>query len=288
MSIEGLTPRAPVGAVLRVGKKTGPRGNPTETDRFFIASPSSENDIKAEHPGFTWFNQSQNLDSRRTIRGVLVHQSEADCYESGLSNYVSEKMHPNRLPFCSSKDSKTATRWMGGDADNFKTIDCPNDRCEFRQKRPSKPTPCKPMVRLLFHLRWSEGTSRALTDKGHPPPDEILCRFASGSWNTAANIEGFFDHIRNASKGLGLHGYSLFGFPFVLTLGRKTKPGERHSFPVVTMTPTIEPAPFFMQQRENLRELGGQVPQVEALTDQSQQDAVVVDSESLNVGIPAA
>jgi len=271
--IKGLNGREPVGAALTIGVKDKARGFPTETDRFHLVAPREENGRRAPMPAFSGFN-SAAPEARKVIRGNLVHASRSDCFECHLKNQVGPRgAHPNRRPFCIG-DGVRAVRWLGGDADNFADIDCPNKRCEFRIAPDGKPVPCKPWLRLLFRLRWKDGS----------PLPQLLVKFASGSWNTAANAVGFFEYIDDTAKHLGLTDYSLFGLPFTMTLIRQTKASSKSAFPVVGFSPEIDPVSWFMQQRAQLRELGAPTP-IAALSDE--RDIDVVASDHVVISVPS-
>lgn len=284
--IAGLEGREPVGVVLSVGRKNE-RGFPVENDRFHLVVPREENGKRPGHSAFAAFNGAP-AERRKVIRGVIVHANEGDAFDYALRCQVGKgSAHPNRLPFCQG-DGATATRWVGPNADDFKEIACPHDRCEFRQSPgKNKPTPCKPFGRLLFHLTWPEETQAALVAAGRPPLPAMLAKYQTGSWHTVRNLIGFFEHVRSAARGLRIESPSLFGLPFTLTLTRQTKPSETSSFPVVTITPTMEPAEFFLRQRDTMDRLAYEAPRA-ALTHDDERDPVVVaeDYRTITPGLP--
>ncbi len=205
------------------------------------------------------------------VRGNLVHGSKADCYEGFLKNQVGPKAigaHPNRMPFCVG-DGVHARRWMGDGADDFADIKCPNKKCEYRLCTPPS---CKPFTRLLFRIRWPDGN----------PLPTMLCKFTSGGWNTYCNILGFFDDLEKTAKEIGLKSYSLFGYPFTLTLIQQTKPSEKTRFPVTVITPEADPVEFFARQSERLKLCRDQGP-VATLEDQRLPDLEAEDVEQLSV-----
>lgn len=250
--IEGVTGREPVGAVLTIGKKQASGGiDPTTTDRFWLVMPTMGSDgRRPEHPEFATYNKAKP-EHRQTIHGHLVHGEEGDCWHYNLKAQVlpGYPAHPDKRPACVG-DGENATRYdpegKHGPVteDGFREIVCPNEACEFRQGKGAKP--CKPFGRLYFRTRWK---TDALP--------ETLVKWTTGSWNSVRNLIGFFDHVREQATALGLESYSLYGLPFVLTLSRKTKPSERQAFPVVSIAPECDLVAFFLQQRAQLRELGG-------------------------------
>lgn len=244
-TIKGLEGREPVGAILSIGKKSA-SGFPTETDRFHIVSTTqNENKIRPPHPAFSVFNNLEPA-KRKVIRGNLIHGTRDECFEYYLSaQTLGKKMHPNKRPMCTGNGT-IAMRYMENpeDPNDFAEIKCLDTRCEFRQG--DKPM-CKPFSRILFRLRWPDGN----------PLDTPLTKFNTKSWNTCANLLGFFDYIEKAAKQLGVTNYSLFSFPFMLTLTRKTNATKRTSFPVVSITPEEDPIAFFTRQQQNVKALSG-------------------------------
>ena len=267
--IAGLEGREPVGAVVTIGVKDRQRGHPIEKDRFHIVNPNEENGFRQRHPAFKSFNDAAP-EHRKMIRGNLVHAQKELCFEHHLKAQVLKTAHPNRMPCCVG-DGEKATRWMGGASDNFKQIECPHDKCEFRL---TKPPLCKPFMRFLFRIRWNKDSL--------PTP---LMKYTSGSWNTTRNFKGFFEHIENAAQNLGLNDYTLFGFPFIMTLGDKTKPSDKSRFPVVTISPEIDVIEFFGQQREKIRQLSVSVPV--ALIEAPESTDEVIFEDFKNVSIPS-
>lgn len=139
VSIEGVTGRIPVGAVLTIGTK-GPSGAPTDRDRFYIKVPDSTEGERACHPSFGPYNTARCsactkdgkadrscprcVSMRQTIRCVLVHASPSDCFEW---NRKAQKImgggfrnHP-KLPACTG-DGKKAKRLVMLSIGNGKTL----------------------------------------------------------------------------------------------------------------------------------------------------------------------
>lgn len=285
--IAGLTGREPIGAVVSIGTK-GPKGNPIEKDRFHIVEVS-ENDkgVRPHHRLFSFFNQ-RDADKRKLINGNLVHGTRDECFEWHYKCQVAKgSSHPQRRPFCVG-NGQQAVRWLGGDANNFKEIDCVGERCEFRQPINNRSAPCKPWMRLTFRLTWDEAIQAALASKGYPTLPSMIVKFNSGSWNTVRNVKGFFDQIENLASEFGIDAPKFFGFPFELQLTEKTNRERRSRFPVVIITPTMDHLDFFIRQREQLAQIGGP-PRVEALTDQTQQEpeVLVADFRQISPGIPS-
>lgn len=251
--IDGLLPREPVGAVLTIGKK-GPSGAPVETDRFFFVSPQeAENRVRPPHPGFKAFNEAEPQ-HRQQIRGNLVHADRADAFEYHLSAQVLgeawpqfPKAHPARRPICTG-DGVRATRFYGiaeGGAEDWREIECPNERCAFRQ---GDNKACKPFGRIYFRPRWPEGSKL-------PTP---LVKLTTHSWNSISSLVGFFDHVREQAENLRLLDWSLYGLPFLLTLSRKSQPGRQRAFPVLSISPETDLIRFFLAQRRDLIEAGAE------------------------------
>jgi len=247
MSIKDLNGREPVGAVVSIGVKDKQRGFPTETDRWHIVNPREESGVRHLHPGFSAFN-SAAVDKRKILRGNLVHSARDECFKHHLKAQVLRGAHPDKRPACVG-DGVHATRWEGPGPDDFMEIKCPHERCEYRQGTPPK---CKPWAQFLFRLRWQDGVAL-------PTP---LVKFTTGSWNTVGNILGFFEYIDQTARQLGMTSYSLFGFPFVLTLQYQTKPSAKSKFPVVHISPEEDPVAFFMRQRGDIALINSQTPAI--------------------------
>jgi len=268
--IAGLQGREPVGAVLTIGVKEAQKGFPTETDRFHLVCPREENGRRALHPAFMKFNTAPP-EMRKVISGNLVHSISQECFEFHLKAQVITNAHPNKKPACTG-DGIKALRWMGRSPDDFAEIKCPHERCEFRL---TKPPMCKPFMRFLFRLRWENGVNL-------PTP---LVKLTSGSWNSTSNFKGFFDHIAKVAQSLALVDYTLFGFPFMLSLAYQTKPSEKTRFPVMTISPEVDPVAFFMQQRQQIKQLSTPLPV--ALLDAGEQGADVIYEDVKSISIPA-
>lgn len=245
--IAGLEGREPVGAVLTIGVK-GPRGNPTDTDRFHLVVPTMGADgRRALHPDFKRWHAAP-IDHRQVVHANLVHVTEEDAWGYRLKAQVLPgdrwPAHPDKRPACEG-DGVTATRYFGETGtDDFREIPCPNEACEFRQ---GKPKPCGAFGTLYFRIRWPEGVSL-------PSP---LVKWSTASWNSVRNVEGFFEHVRTQAEELGVESPSLYGLSFSMTLSRKTKPSERAAFPVVSISPECDLVDFFLAQRRRRAELGG-------------------------------
>jgi len=283
--ITGLEGREPIGAAVTIGVKKGGSGYPTETDRWHIVQPREEAGVRPLHPAFAAFNGAPP-EKRKVLRGNLVHASRSQCFEYQLKNQSNKQigMHPDRRPFCVG-DGVHAQRWSGDGPDDFLEIKCPHDRCEFRLTTPPQ---CKPWARLLFRLRWPDGN----------PLDTPLVKFTTGSWYTVGNLygerldqetgriikSGLLGYLETVAGELGLEQYSLFGFPFLLTLTRQTKRSHKTAFPVVTFSPEIDPVEFFLLQRKNIRSLQ---QQCEALTDQAQQEPGLVYDDVKQITAPS-
>lgn len=267
--IKNLQGRDPVGAVLSIGKKSA-NGFPTETDRFHIVQTMQDsNKVRQGHPAFSGFNSAQP-EQRKVIRGNIIHATRDDCFEYYLkAQTLNKKQHPNKRPMCTGNGT-VALRYANNteDPNDFTEITCPDDRCEFRQGTPPE---CKPFSRFLFRLRWKDGSQL-------PTP---LVKFSTGSWNTCANMVGFFDYIEKVAKQCGIEKYSLFSFPFMLTLSKKTNATKKTSFPVVTITPEQDPVQFFTTQSKNFEQLSGS--STLALCDMQGDDELQQDSEHLSL-----
>ena len=276
--IEGLSGREPVGAVLRIGKK-GPKGNPIDNDRFYICQTQMGDDgRRPEHPSFKPFNKAQSV----SIRANIVHATVADAWNHHRRAQVLgpawkqwPKAHPNMRPICEG-DGVKATRLYGIGEDgveDWQEIDCPNNLCEFSER-------CPPMSRLYFRPRFPN----------HPELPLPLMKWASKSWNSSANVKGFFEYVDAQAHQIGLADYSLFGLPFILELAKKKQASKGRSFPVVSMSPDCDLIEFFVGQRARLEAAGGSVPQLVGATSEEEGvpiiDVDAVDLEPGTVGVP--
>jgi len=282
--IKGLTGRDPIGVALSVGRKDPERGFPTDRDKFYLVMPKEApggpkgKGWRPPHPAFKPFNDA----GLNYVRGNIVHSSREQAANIHLSAFHvpdGPGQHPKGFPNCRG-DGEKAQRWMGGEPDNFQVIDCPNDRCTYRMKENWGGTaPCKPFGQILFQLRWPEGNTLP----------QMLCKLNTKSWNSCSALKGFFDYIDEAARNLGLESYSLFGFPFTITLQeQKGKPTPKYpkgtKYPVLTFTPDMEPVKFFSYQREMLNQIGAP-PNVRAITDQSMEE-VGADHAMVDPAVP--
>lgn len=267
--IEGLEGRSPIGAALTLGIKHQSRGFPVEKDRFHFVQPYEAEGRREHHPGFAFFNHG-DVAKRRMVRGRLVHASQADCFEHHLKAQVLTKGHPNKRPACVG-DGKTALRWQGGDAEDFVEIKCPHERCEYRLSTPPK---CKPFMRFLFQPIWN--------DDRFPQP---LVKFTSGSWNTVRNFIGFFDQIFEMVDDLKIPNFSLYGYPFTMTLVERTKPSAKSRFPTVAISGDKSPLEWLRDRQALLDAISGE--DYTRLTDQSQQDYDTLYEDVQVISAPA-
>lgn len=275
--IEGLEGRVPVGAVLTVGTK-GPSGAPTHNDRFYFKSPYQDaNGGRPLHPDFAGWNGA-DASKRVSVRGHLVHSTRAECFEYALRAQVIRKpAHPNMIPHCTGDGVRATRLALVGQEWVSSEIECPNDLCEFRQ---GERKACRPSARFYFQPRWNDD----------PKIPSMLVKLTTQSWNSIANLVGFFDDLDNQRKALGLEGVSLYGLPFVLTLTRKTKPSAKTAFPVLTISPLADVVQFFASQREKLIAAGQMPRQLAAAGPMSASEAtaaeIALDMETINPGVP--
>lgn len=261
-----LTGREPIGCCMSIGRK-GDRSAPVDNDRFYFVMPNEVDGVRALHPAFTAFNTAP-VEQRTVIRGNIVHSRVEDAFQHSLKAQVLDGYppHPSKAPTCIG-DSVHAKRWIDG---AYKDIPCPGSLCPFRQPtvRPNGkpgPTPCKPFSRLLFRPRWKEGSTLP----------SLLCKWTTGSWFTSSGLLGMFEHVRAQAEQLHVENFSVYGLPFVLTLGRKKRKDgqDGRSFPVVSASVDGDVIDFLLNQKRRLAELGGSAPSLAALTDEEQRTA---------------
>lgn len=288
-TIREVTSREPVGAVVTIGQK-GPSGAPTDTDRFFIKDPSEirqgDKRYRQNHPAFAAYN-SADVKYRTVIAGNLIHGERDEAFSYYLRAHMPPKgskwpSHPGGKPFCTG-DGTHATRLYAigkdGGADDYRRIPCPADKCEFRQ---GDVKACKPFARLYFRPRWPDGSKL-------PAP---LTKLVTQSWYSVSNILGIFDYVDSQAKHLGLERYSLFGLPFTLSLTRKTTAARQRAFPVIAATVDCDLIAFLLAQREQIRQLGGELralPVASALTpDEVATDVIEADVAEIVPGFRGA
>lgn len=274
--IDGLTGREPIGAAVSIGIKHGSRGFPIETDKFHIVSPRDVDGVRPYLEAFAFFNNAKP-ELRKTLKGMLMHKGRDGAFVHRLTMHIFPKGapaprgHPNKRPVCEG-DGHVAVRWMQDEeGQEFTNIRCPNRQCEYRL---TEPPSCKPFAQLLFRLRWSK-----------PDLPTPLVKFTTRSWETTANLLGFFEALETAARELQVPNPTLYGYPFTLNVIERTKVQRKARFPVVVVTPDIDPVEFFYTQRQRLNELQAP-PSVEALPDLRVQDdeTVYEDIRSVEVG----
>lgn len=264
--IAGLTGREAIGAVVTIGTKLPGKPNPVHRQMLFIKSVLVDgNGIRPDHPAFTAFNSAPEAE-RKLMRGILVHSDMRDCFQYYLQAYKLPGFMPtpNKQPACVG-DGIRATRFLG-DVEGFCEIKCPNELCEFRIG--SAPS-CKPFGRLLFRPRWRAGSAA-------PTP---LFKLATQSWNSIRAIMGIFEEVERHAQQWGLPSVNFYGLPFVLELTEKTNAQKKTRFPVLTASIDGDVVEFLIRQRDQLKQLGGTIPTVAALTDDSEQEPEVMLSD---------
>lgn len=276
--IAGLEGREPFGAALTIGHK-GPKGNPTDTDRFFIVLPQQNADgIRPPHPAFKAFNEA-TAEVRQMLSGYLIHEKVEQMFQHQLKAQIlpGRPGHPNKAPVCVG-DGKRAVRWDGKDPKSFIDIQCPNDLCQYRQPSPEgKPTTCKPFMRFAFRVKWKDGS----------PLPAPLMKFTSGAWATTSNAIGFFDYIRTQATAMGMQDYSLYGMPFSMTLARRKNAAKGQVNPVVYFSPEGDLNAFLAAQAMRRKEFSAMRP-VAMLTDDNEKswDTQHADLVTINPGLP--
>ena len=93
------------------------------------------------------------------------------------------------------------------------------------------------------------------------------------------------DRLATAARELQVPNPTLFGYPFTLNLIERTKAQRKARFPVVVVTPDVDPVEFFYTQRQRLNELQAP-PSVEALPDLRAQDDEAVYEDIRAVEVP--
>ena len=253
------------GAVITIGTKDPNRGNPSQTDKFFVKKPHSvakkiggrSSIFREPDPDFDRFNNSNNPALRQTIRFYIIHpahmrnkwDSMIDTFQFQLKAYQLPKqpMHPNKIPTCMG-NGKNASRWDGNE---FQNIKCPNNLCEFRQ---TKPAPCKPFARLAFQLRWEEDKPWSIL----PTP---LVKFETHSWyNIDKILIPFFAGLHKQATALGADNYNLYGLPCTIKLGKRQASGNL--VPAISIATDFPPGINLQQFFLNQQHLNQQIKQL--------------------------
>lgn len=253
--IDGVKGYEPIGVALTIGIKPSAQGFPIEKDRFHLMEPREGVDKKrARHPSFDWFN-NMPIEKRRVIPGVVAH-GDWSCLEQQYRAYRSPNRTENpaatSATFCHG-DAITAERFIGAKGpDDFRTITCPAEACQYRKPNGTNGCACKPTSRFLFRLDWHEDTVAALGKKGTQAVN-LLCQFTTGSWHTYKAIRGLRDSLDAAAISIGLVDpdgkpiYSPLGFRFTITLTETSKldaAGERRRFHYCYATALESPVDF--------------------------------------------
>lgn len=266
--IAGLRGKIPFGAIVTVGHK-GPSGAPTNTDRYYIASPEMETtDGKPTsgsyrklrhplHPDFRAFNALKPDDPRaKRLTGHLLFAQQGQAFSHQLvarqlgrgrgtpPGGGTYETPPRGLPACVG-NGETARRYAGtkDGAPSFVDIPCPNRECAFRQMENKV---CGAFGRLYFRLSWPEGN----------PLPTCMVRFTSHSWDTVANMLGLFETVRAVAEGMGLGSeyWAYTGLPFEMRVGYTHQPDKGRRFPVTTFT-VRDPVSFLTWQAQTRQAL---------------------------------
>lgn len=221
--------------------------------------------VKDDHGKWVWAASTEQIEEvrvrRRELHGTLraarwvsADDEEPSVVRHSLVNYRpdGEPVAPQSRPWCSSRDALTAERWTGQE---WVTIPCPGDRCEWRQeRRNAKGYPVTPCVRKLvfwMDLRWPEGPCPTCAGTGIrrgrecaackgtgrfswglPPGTARLETAGSFSFATA-KVLGFYDDFVAQWRAVGrIAGVDVgepdfYGLPVRLELRRETVQARR-------------------------------------------------------------
>lgn len=297
--------REVVGAVLTIGVKSAslPPGDekagkgqaPVYADRFWIVNRfEDERRIRPLLPEFHRFNTAP-APARQVVNGNLVHVTIAEAFHYQLRAQRLPRPEPNpagHRAACEG-DGTRAQRFAGveGGQQTWREIPCPNRLCAFRQ---GSPAPCKPFARLYFRPDWSH-----YQDKTFHGPTPTM-KWATGSWNNVEGLVAFFRHVSDQAEQLGIiprraaglpfnPACPVYGLPFSLTLGRRTNPEAKTSYPVVSISPTADLVGFFLLQRQQLEAIGSRALLTAGATSPEEQDhdAIAADYRQISPGVPA-
>jgi hypothetical protein len=264
-----LEPREPISAALTAGRKVD-GGGVSERDRFHLTLPSEdEKGARPLHPAFASFNDGAP-EKRRVVYGVLIHAYEEECWwwQNAAFRLPGWPSAPSRRNGCVGGlkgGEMKARRYFGQmkeagpngqevEVEDWREIVCPNRLCEFQQ---GDAPPCRPGGRLYFQLRWPQ-------TKAPMPCVETM--YETHGANTVAYLAGFFAQLHQQAAHLGIERYSLYGLPFVLTMAQRRQPAKRRKWWEVRMTADCVLQDFFLRQRREVAELGGELPERRLLT----------------------
>ena len=186
--------------------------------------------------------------SRSTIRGNLVYSDWGQSYDDRFQAWqLPGVTSPRNQPACMGIGG-SAKRWINGKQED---IPCPGIHCEFQKTKMGDrgflmPTPCKPLIRFDFLLRWQEGSKLP----------QRPARFVTASKHNLAAFDAFYRQICAYGAALGIHTPDLTGYPFVMRLninkGEVTIPGQAKGqavqFPAVEIQSDCNPIEFFTMQ----------------------------------------
>lgn len=252
-------PRETPAAVLTCGlKQKGGGMQPGSTDRFWLglATGADKKTPRQAHPAFAAFNavpkMRGSVPAQAFMRCLLVH---ADLDQARTIHRVAYRgpptdkrvdNPPHQGPWCSG-DGSIASRWDGTE---YTGIECPNLRCPFTQ---GDAPPCKAQLAVLFYPRWEE---TSFAGAGMP---QLSLKYVSRGRRMLGSFEGMIEAARQVARdALRLEIKSWFGFPFTMTLAKRTAPGKRYTD--VSFTADGDLVAWLRNQQERAKEIGGQAP----------------------------
>ncbi len=251
------TPRESPAAVMTCGLKQAGGGMvPGSTDRFWIglATGADKRTARKSHPAFSAFNADKKRGEsplQAFVRCLLVHSNLNDARKidrgayRGPKNDRRVKNPSHQGPWCSG-DGTSASRWGGS---KYKTIECPNLNCPFAQ---GVEPPCKARLSLLFYPRW-DGTP---FEAARMP--QLLTKYVTRGRRMLESFEGMVQHARAQAESFGITIESWHGYPFAMTLSKRTAPGKRYTD--VAFTADGDLLAWLQAQRERVAALSGVEP----------------------------
>lgn len=254
------TPRESPAAVMTCGLKQAGGGMLKDsTDRFWLglATGADKRTPRRSHPAFAAFNDDKTRGqspAQAFMRCLLVHASLDDartisrCAYRGPTNDPRVTNPRHQGPWCSG-DGMSATRWSG---ERYIQIDCPNDDCPYGKI-------CPRMLRLLFYPRWDETPFGA----AHMP--QLLTKYVTKGRRMLESFEGMIKYARAQAKDSGVIIESWHGFPFAMTLAKRTAPADRDHpkgkrYTDVAFTTDGDLFAWLQAQRDRVAALSGAEP----------------------------
>lgn len=297
--------RRPVFAILRIGKKHGQRGQPTDRGNFYVVEPvASQREFeksrggtfkapyRGEHPEFAAYNRREN---RTSFRGILPYAALTECWEvrRRAASLPGHPQHPNLFVTCESRDGERAERliaigesaaehrknsvdqdWVGEKPEDeaWASIACPGALCEYAQSGE-----CSTRAWLYFIAN-------------EPDLPRVLMRYQTGGQaTTIQNIGAFFADLDRMARAVGLLLDNVAGIPFVLNLSTAVSRKHGRMMPVVQMAVDGTITQVLTERRADVELSGGRLevellPPIQSTDTEESKSLDIIDAEPSKPG----